>query len=64
MLNLDIIYNHNLKYKKILEEYKDADLSWIEDEEIRNSINIKNPKEIKYLVKWKELSYLECTWEN
>lgn len=48
---------------RYLDEYKDTDLSWIEDEDERNSIDIKKPKETKYLVKWKELSYLDSTWE-
>ena len=50
-----------------IEVYKDEspiDLEWIKDETFRNSLSINSPMEKKYLIKWEDLSYLDCTWEK
>jgi len=39
-------------------------LEWIEDQEFKKNLNIDNPQEEKLLIKWEDLSYIDCTWER
>lgn len=41
---------------------QEVDLDWIQRD--KEELSIDKPDLKKYMVKWRQLSYLQCTWED